>query len=202
MSERIRRQRNYIFQLRLPKQQCIDAAKGEEYTCEPHVDRKSSHYHAHIVSMDETMNHILGENHKLRIIKATPYRSLFIQGGSRTRRRKWKKTIIREVTIKTPSLIQDYVLCKLSGSQELLRTMFKPNCDYGFIQLIMGLPITNTSMPQDHQEIFNIYLGLFDEPANPMVLNLPKYIPCLSSIKEIIASANSDCISEAFHLRL
>jgi hypothetical protein len=97
-------------------------------------------------------------------------------GKKQVKRRRLKKAIIRQVarvvdwlrdvSIKTQCFIQFYVLHKLTQGQVLLPSVFTPNCIYGFMQLILGLPITNNGilMPQDRQHIFNMYLNSFDEP--------------------------------------
>jgi hypothetical protein len=105
----------------------------------------------------------------MKVRKCTLYNAPKVPGGTRTRRRKQRKAIIREITrvvdwmrqvaIKTQCFIQYYVLRKLSEQEELSPSVFKPNCIYGFMQLILGQDITNNGrdMQNDRQHVFRIY---------------------------------------------
>jgi hypothetical protein len=83
------------------------------------------------------MNNLLGYNHQMKVRKCTLYNALKVPDGTRTRRRKQRKAIIREITkvvdwmrqiaIKTQCFIQYYVLHKLSEQEELSPSVFKPN---------------------------------------------------------------------------
>lgn len=148
----------------------------------------------------------------MRCRKVTLQKILMVQDGTRNTRRKQKKRIIKEinwvvdwlrqVAIKAQSFIQYYVLHKLSNGQDLNSKTFTPNSIYGFMQLIVCLPITNTdpTLPQDHQEIFRNYQSMFDDGMKCMVPNLLGYSTCFSYMKDTIATANLNAITESLRL--
>jgi hypothetical protein len=93
--------------------------------------------------MKEIMQNTLGRDYQIRVRKVTLLQFLHVMGRSRSKRRRLKKNIIRQVTrvvnwlrnvsIKTQRFIQFYVLHKLAQGQDLLPSVFTANCIYGFM---------------------------------------------------------------------
>jgi hypothetical protein len=63
---------------------------------------------------------------------------------------------LRQVAIKSHNFFQYYVLHKLSKGEVLDCSAFTPDCICGFMQPVVGYPVTLTdlSLPQDHQVVY------------------------------------------------
>jgi hypothetical protein len=110
---------------------------------------------------------------------------------------------IREVTIKTQSFIQYYVLKKCSDDEDILPGFFKKGSIYGIMQMVTGQAITNTTdpkIPNDCARIFMEYKIQFENPEDCTVPYLPGYSQCLAFMPETIATANTNAIVEPFRL--
>jgi hypothetical protein len=95
---------------------CATCLNNPNDSCMPHAKTSNSRCHAQVPNLSDVMNNLLGSNHQMKVRECTLYNALKVPGGTRTRRRKQRKSIIREITrmvdwmrqvaIKTQCLIQ------------------------------------------------------------------------------------------------
>jgi hypothetical protein len=164
--------------------------------------------------MADVMKNILGEHYELRTRKCTLNNALDIRRHGRKAKLRAKIRIknevnrvvdwIREVTIKTQSFIQYYVLKKCSDDEDILPGFFKSGSAYGIMQMVTGQAITNTTDPKiqnDRARIFMEYKNQFENPDDCTVPYLPGYSQCLAFMSETTATENTNAIVEPFSLR-
>jgi hypothetical protein len=119
---------------------------------------------------------------------------------------------VNQVAIKTQAFLSFYVLHTFSNqarnpgdpdTPELRPSVFTDSCIYGFIQLIVGRPITNNgnAMPTDRVAVFEHYRSLFEDASTCFIPNIPSYSGCLAHLAKTMAVSNLNSIVETFEGR-